>query len=521
MKVPSKSCRRPPNILEALAHPDIFGPLFEGPSWDAHRALLAAMFALPMTPPQLALYQACTGRTEPPTEQAREAWLLCGRRSGKSKILAMIALYCAFFKNWSRYLSAGERAVISIVAADKAQAKVIFDYLVGMLRSIPVFAKKLIRETLGELELAGGLSITINAGNYRTIRGRTIVVFLADEICFWRDAETSASPADEVLAAVRPAQATVPGALMICASSPYSKSGPAWQTSKRYFGKDGGRILVWQNAPSRLMNPTLSQDFIDAELSRDPVAGRSEYLGEWRDDISAFVSREVAEAAVIPQRWELPPVSGIAYTAGVDVAGGSGSDSFTVAISYRTQEGIGVLAALREFRPPFDPASTVEEVARLFRSYRISQVHGDAYSGDWAASRFRENGITYTFADKTKSQFYTEFLPQLNARRLELLDNNRLLAQLCALERRVVRGSSREVIDHPVGAGQHDDLINSVAISLVMATQKPPLKIDPSVLKKARQMGRPGERASLQAARGHGSAVYCGGQSFPSRWRGN
>ena len=125
----------------------------------------------------------------------------------------MIALYCAFFVNWSRYLSAGERAVISIVAADKAQAKVIFDYLVGMLRSIPVFAKKLIRETLGELELAGGLSITINAGNYRTIRGRTIVVFLADEICFWRDAETSASPADEVLAAVRPAQATVPGAL--------------------------------------------------------------------------------------------------------------------------------------------------------------------------------------------------------------------------------------------------------------------------------------------------------------------
>ena len=52
------------------------------------------------------------------------------------------------------------------------------------------------------------------------------------------------------------------------------------------------------------MNPTLSQNFVDGELARDPVAGRSEYLGEWRYYIAAFVSREVAEAAVIPQRWE-------------------------------------------------------------------------------------------------------------------------------------------------------------------------------------------------------------------------
>ena len=225
-----------------------------------------------------------------------------------------------FSNRGSGILSVGERGVISIVAADKAQAGVIFGYLLGMLREIPAFANKLVRQTVDTLELANGLIISINTANFRTIRGRTVVLFLADEICFWRDAETSANPAAEVLASVRPAQATVKGALMICASSPYSKSGPAWETSRRYYGKPGN-ILVWQNAPSRLMNPTLSEDFIASEMERDPVAGRSEYLGEWRDDISAFVQRDIAEAAIVPQRWELPLTAGIHYTAGCGRSG--------------------------------------------------------------------------------------------------------------------------------------------------------------------------------------------------------
>ena len=188
----------------------------------------------------------------------------------------------------------------------------------------------------------------------------------------------------------------------------------------------------------------------------------------------------------------------------MDAAGGSGSDSFAVAISFRTKEGIGVLACLREFRPPFDPNATVEEVARLLKSYRVHQIHGDRYSGDWVADRFRAHGVAYTFAEKTKSGFYSEFLPLLNSRRVELLDHKRLLSQLCSLERRATRGSGREVIDHPAGSGAggqfHDDLINAAAISLVMAQAKPPIKIHDSVMQRVRAQS--GERALAQAQRG-------------------
>ena len=51
----------------------------------------------PMTPEQLAIYQKCTGREAPPDGVASEAWLVVGRRGGKSFALALIAVFLACF----------------------------------------------------------------------------------------------------------------------------------------------------------------------------------------------------------------------------------------------------------------------------------------------------------------------------------------------------------------------------------------------------------------------------------------
>jgi len=51
-------------------------------------------------------------------------------------------------------------------------------------------------------------------------------------------------------------------------------------------------------------------------------------------------------------------------------------------------------------------------------------------------------------------------LPLVNSRRIELLDDHRLINQLCGLERRTARGG-RDSIDHPPGA--RDDVVNAVA----------------------------------------------------------
>ena len=72
------------NILRALDDPKVFAPFFRGSSWQVWRVFLAALFGLPLTSEQLAAYTKHTGRTTAPTKPLHEAWLVCGRRSGKS-----------------------------------------------------------------------------------------------------------------------------------------------------------------------------------------------------------------------------------------------------------------------------------------------------------------------------------------------------------------------------------------------------------------------------------------------------
>jgi hypothetical protein len=92
-------------ILDAVDDPHLFGEHFkDGSTWAAWRVFLAALFGLPMTKAQLAIYQKHTGRNKPPSEPLHEAWLICGRRAGKSFILALIAVYLACFKDWRSML---------------------------------------------------------------------------------------------------------------------------------------------------------------------------------------------------------------------------------------------------------------------------------------------------------------------------------------------------------------------------------------------------------------------------------
>ena len=83
------------NILRALDDPKVFGPFFKGDTWGAWRVFLAALFALPLSPAELAIYQQHTGRSAPPSQPSHEAWLVCGRRSGKTYILAVVAVFLA------------------------------------------------------------------------------------------------------------------------------------------------------------------------------------------------------------------------------------------------------------------------------------------------------------------------------------------------------------------------------------------------------------------------------------------
>jgi hypothetical protein len=107
------------NILDALDDPHVFGGLFRAGTWDAWRVFLAALFGLPMTEDRLATYQRFTGRSTPPTAPLHEAWLVIGRRGGKSFMLAVIAVFLACFRDWRPFLGPGEVGTVMVIAATR------------------------------------------------------------------------------------------------------------------------------------------------------------------------------------------------------------------------------------------------------------------------------------------------------------------------------------------------------------------------------------------------------------------
>jgi hypothetical protein len=455
------------DILKVISDRHLLAKFFDKGDWTAWRSFLAALFALKLDGNGLDLIRTCTGRVTAPLTPFNEAWLICGRRAGKSRILALIAVFLAAFKNWQPFLAAGEKGVVAVLACDRRQAQVIFNYIRAFLTETPMLAPLVKSETAESIELTTGISIEVTTADYRRVRGRTIVAALLDEAAFWRSDDGSANPDQAVLDALRPAMATVPGAMLLVASSPYARRGILFDAWKKWHGKDDTPALVWV-APSRTMNPGLPERLIAEALERDPSAARSEYLAEWRDDVAAFIDREIIEAAVDNGTTVRPYLGpNIKYVAFADPSGGS-ADSFTLAIAHSEGEQ-AVLDCLFERKPPFNPSEAVGEVAALLKSYELHEVTGDRYAAAWVVEAFAKEGITYRHSERDRSAIYLDCLPLFTSGRASLLDSPKVVSQFASLERRASFGG-KERIDH--GPNGHDDLCNASAGALVLASKK-------------------------------------------------
>jgi hypothetical protein len=153
-------------------------------TWAAWFTFLRVLFGLALNEDDIELFRRCTGRSDLPKGGFREAFLICGRRSGKSRMLAMIAVFIAVFRDWSPYLSPGERGTVMILSADRKQSRAIFGYAAAFLKALDVETVTIERETMDALELGNGISIEIGTANFRTVRGYTIVAALLDEAAF-------------------------------------------------------------------------------------------------------------------------------------------------------------------------------------------------------------------------------------------------------------------------------------------------------------------------------------------------
>jgi len=453
------------SIIEALDDPALFQRWFPGETWNGWRTVLKAANALPMTDDEIAFFRTIAER-DPPKWPVKELWCIVGRRGGKDSVASVIAAHQAALFNGGSRLRPGERALVMCLAVDRDQAKIVLNYTRSYFADIDLLKGMVQRETANGFELTNAVDIAVATSSFRSVRGRPVLCAVLDEVAFWRD-ESSANPDDEIYAALKPALASIPGSIIIGISSPYRKSGLLYKKYRDHYGKGSSDVLVIK-APTLALNPTIDPAIIEEALAEDPEAASAEWLGEFRNDISAYISREAVEAVVIPDCLERPRVPGILYTAFVDPSGGA-SDSMTLAIAHRdVASDIAVLDLLREQKPPVSPDSVVHDFCETLNAMASPRCEAIDMQVNGAASRSRTRHYLQV-ADATKNDLYRSMFARGELRQGRIARSQKLITQIVNLERRTARGG-RDTVDHAPGG--HDDIANAVAGALHYAVNE-------------------------------------------------
>ena len=469
------------SVSDAMKSPKLFGPHFLGPSWNTWRSVLKAAFAEKMSAAEIEAFRVVAER-DPPSKAVSEAIVIAGRGAGKDSVASLIATVIAVNFNPRGKLRPGENAVVMVIAVDREQAGICHGYIRAYFEQIPALAALVKSIDSESIELRSGVVIEVHTNSYRSVRGRSILCAIFDEVAFWRS-EDSATPDVEVAGAVAPGLARMPGSMLILISTAHKRAGLLYEKWKKYYGRNDDDVLVVRGTTLQF-NPLFDAKIIERQIAEDPQLYNAEYNSIWRDDLATFISRELLDAAVDRGVLMRPPVAGISYVAFADPSGGA-HDSFTLGIAHREKDASAVLDLLFERKAPFNPSEVTEEIAALLKSYRCTQVTGDKYAAQWVVEAFAKTGIKYAQSVADRSAIYLDCLPLFTSGRARLIDNARLVAQFAALERRTF-STGKDRVDH--GRAGHDDACNAAAGALVLAaSRKAPMVVSDEMLRFSEQ----------------------------------
>ena len=471
------------SVDKMMRHKALLGGSFDGDSWNTWEAVIKAAYALPLSEDERATFNTVAGGRTPPTKQVKELVAVVGRRGGKDSVAALLATHAAISFNPKGKLRPGEYAYVVCIACDRDQAALVFRYIKGNFEGVPALAKMIVDSSADTITLSNRIIIQVTTNSFRSIRGRSILCAIFDEVALFRTDE-SANPDVELAAAVRPSLALFPNSMLILISTAYKRSGLLYERFKTFFGKDEDDTLVVRGT-TRQFNSLFPQAEIDKDLARDPAKFSAEYLSEWRDDLSAFIDRALIEAATDAGVVVRPPQRGRRYVSFVDASGGRG-DSYTAGIAHAEGQ-TAVLDCMIEIRPPFDPDIATRDIAIVLKSYGCTKTTADYYAAGWVVSAFQRNGIKLEHSERNRSEIYLDCLPLFTSGRARLIDNQKLAQQFYNLERRTFP-SGQDKVNHPPGG--HDDCCNSAAGALVLATGKRTIFVSPAILQRAAMPSR-------------------------------
>jgi phage terminase large subunit-like protein len=165
-------------MRQAINDERLLGLALPGSSWSGWHSLLIALTGAELTDTERVAFKNLTKREREPADgKLCECFLaIGGRRSGKTKSMAVYSAWLATCVDWSSNLSLGERGRILLVAPGMDQARVLLTYIRDIFQASPKLKAAIKNETTDQIELINGITLevtTASAARSRALRLRS------------------------------------------------------------------------------------------------------------------------------------------------------------------------------------------------------------------------------------------------------------------------------------------------------------------------------------------------------------
>jgi hypothetical protein len=251
--------------------------------------------------------------------------LRVGRRGGKSQTLCRIAVLEAL--HGGHKVPPGDTGYVMIICQDRKESGKRLRTIASILRILGI-DKSNMTNSIDEIVLHDRrVGFAVYTASIGGVSGPTAITIICDEVAKWRDGDSDANPATEVIASVMPCMGTMPDARLFLSSSAFGKSDAH---AKAYDdGNTNDQMVAF--ASTWIANPTISEERTH-KLAKDERTWLREWKGIPQDDTSAAFDSEGIMRAFTPLRAEqLQNAQRSEKVMVIDAASG-GADRFTFGI---------------------------------------------------------------------------------------------------------------------------------------------------------------------------------------------
>lgn len=402
----------------------------------------------------------------------REVALVSGIRTGKSLLVAGVAVHSALHADLSR-LGPGEIARFPIVSLTRDIAKVIYGHVVGRVLASPVLRHLVAKAptatsvTLRRPSDGKLVEITTSAGARAggSLVGRWLVGLAMDEYArMIGDSSEGVVNWEESVRAAR--ERILPGGTMLHTSAPHGPFGPAYTHVTEHHGKPTARLVVVY-APAWVLYPAYwTPERVEAARGTD--AFTTDVEAKFATLEESLLGRELVEPAIRDDGEPEAPIDGHTYVAAIDPA--TRGNAWTLIVMTRRGDARRVVLA-REWigsrAAPLSPKAVLEELASVVRPYGVTRLASDQWSADALNDLARDAGLYVDpihWTERERYEAYGRLRNAFETKSLVLPRVPHIREDLVRVRRRVTR--TGVTIDLPLTSdGRHCDYAPALALA--------------------------------------------------------